>query len=272
MVNILQIDVEDWYCDLDFKDWNQFEPRVANATEKVLRILDETANKATFFVLGYIAERFPELVKRIDAAGHEVASHGYSHRRICDQTPEEFEQDFLQSVKILEDITGKKIAGYRAPQFTIMKETLWALDILKKYGLEYDSSIFPVKTPLYGIPDFPLFPCALGSGENGIDFMEIPPSVYKVPFLKKNIPVAGGFYLRFFPYIFIHYALQKLNKVNNVAICYIHPWELDPDKPKNDSLRWYHYYRLQSAEKKFRCLLNDFKFVSTKEWISYERR
>ena len=272
--NILQIDVEDWYCDLETQDWNKCEPRVVAATEKVLSLLRDSGTKATFFVLGYVAERFPGLVKSIEEQGHEVGSHGYGHRRISDQTPEEFEEDVRRSMAILESITGKKVKGYRAPQFTVMKETLWALDILKKLGLEYDSSIFPVKTPLYGIPDAPLYPYRIESGNanEGDGLMEIPLSVYTAPLFGKRLPVAGGFYFRFFPYVFVRHALKALNKRGNVAVCYIHPWEFDPGKPRIDGLRWYHYYRLGSTEKKFRRLLRDFAFISTEEWIENERR
>jgi polysaccharide deacetylase family protein (PEP-CTERM system associated) len=274
MLNILQVDVEDWYCDLDTGEWDKYEPRVVKATERILSILNETGNRATFFILGFVAERFPEVVKKIDSEGHEVASHGYSHRRIMDQTPEEFKEDVRRSIDVLEKIAGKKVRGYRAPQFTVVKETLWALEILKREGLEYDSSVFPVKTPLYGIPDSPLFPYRVESdmSTSGDDFLEIPLSVYKIPLLGKNIPVAGGFYLRFFPYFFIRHALKKLNRQGNVAICYIHPWDLDPGKPRIDSLHWYHYYRLKSTEQKFRRLMQDFKFISTREWIENERR
>ena len=273
MKNILQIDVEDWYCDLDPRLWDKCEPRVVKATDRVLAILKASGNRATFFVLGYVAERFPEMVKKIAGEGHEIASHGYYHRRITNQAPEEFEEDLAKSVNLLETITGDKVKGYRAPQFTIVKETLWALPILRRHGFEYDSSIFPVKTPLYGIPDSPLFPYALEVETTfpTVDFMEVPLSVYTVPFLGKNIPVAGGFYLRFFPYFFIRHALKRINEKGRVAVCYIHPWELDPDKPRIEGLRWYHYYRLASTEKKFCRLLRDFVFVSTQQWIEHER-
>jgi peptidoglycan-N-acetylglucosamine deacetylase len=272
--NILQIDVEDWFCDLEPHEWNKCESRVVAATEKVLSLLRESGSKATFFVLGYVAEQFPALVKSIQEQGHEVGSHGYGHRRISDQTPQEFEEDVKKSLTILESITGKKIKGYRAPQFTVVKETLWALEILRKLGFEYDSSIFPVKTPLYGVPDAPLYPYRIGSGNaNGGDgLMEIPLSIYTIPVSGKRIPVAGGFYFRFFPYLFIRHALKVLNKGGNVAVCYIHPWEFDPGKPRVDGLRWYHYYRLGATEKKFRRLLADFRFISTEEWIQNERR
>ena len=274
MKNILQIDVEDWFCDLDPQDWSKCEPRVMAATEKVLSMLKDSGAKATFFVLGYVAERFPALVKGIEEQGHEVGSHGYGHRRISDQTPQEFEEDVKKSITILERITGKKIKGYRAPQFTVVKETLWSLGILKKLGLEYDSSIFPVKTPLYGIPDAPLYPYKIESGNvnEGEGLMEIPLSIYTTPLLGKRIPVAGGFYFRLFPYFFVRHALKTINRRGNVAVCYIHPWEFDPGKPRIEGLKWYHYYRLAATEKKFRRLLADFAFISTEEWIANEGR
>jgi len=274
-VNILQIDVEDWYCDLDIKYWGSYKDRVVQSTDKVLAILKERNIHATFFILGYVAERFPQLVRKIKEEGHEIASHGYSHIPITKQTPPEFEEDLLKSIRILEKISGDKIWGYRAPQFTIVNETSWAIDILKKNGLRYDSSIFPVKTPLYGVPDAPLFPYHVSSSNIKEDnpeenFLEFPLSVYKIPVIKKNIPIAGGFYLRFFPYRFISYAIKKINKANHPAVCYLHPWELDPEQPREKSFKWYHYYRLHSTERKFKQLLRDFKFTSTREWIENE--
>jgi len=148
---------------------------------------------------------------------------------------------------------------------------------LKKNGLRYDSSIFPVKTPLYGVPDAPLFPYHISSSNIKKDnpeenFWEFPLSVYRIPVIKKNIPIAGGFYLRFLPYRFVSYAIKKINKANHPAICYLHPWELDPKQPREKSLKWYHYYRLHSTERKFKQLLRDFKFTSTRRWIEDEGR
>jgi len=190
-LNILQIDVEDWYCDLDFESWDAYENRAARNTRRVLDLLKESDAGATFFILGYVAERFPEMVKEIRAAGHEIASHGYAHRRITDQTPDEFEGDLLKSIEILESITGEKVWGYRAPQFTVMEETSWAIDILKKNGLKYDSSIFPVKTPLYGVPEAPLHVYGIRTANIKEDypdetFLEFPLSVYRVPVIKKT--------------------------------------------------------------------------------------
>ena len=158
MVNILQIDVEDWYSDLDIRYWESSEDRIIQNTNKVLAILEERDIRATFFILGYLAEHFPQLVRRIKEQGHEIASHGYNHTPITKKTPLEFEEDLSKSIRILEKISGDKVWGYRAPQFTVVEKTSWAIDILKEKGLRYDSSIFPVKTPLYGVPDAPLFP------------------------------------------------------------------------------------------------------------------
>ena len=271
--NILTIDVEDWYMDTDISMWDLYEDRVVQCTQKVLDILDETNTKATFFVVGYVAERYPELVKDIRDRGHEIGTHGYSHTPITRQTPLEFEEDLLKSIRILEDMTKEKVKGHRACQFSITEETSWAIDILKKNGLKYDSSIFPVKTHLYGVPDAPWYPYHISSSNIKIDnasekdFLEFPLSVYRIPILRKNIPIAGGFYLRFFPYWFIKYALTKINKMGKPVIFYIHPWEFDPKQPKIKELKWYHYYRLCSTEKKFRKLLSDFEFTSIERWL-----
>lgn len=266
-INILQIDVEDWYSDLNIKYWQSCEDRIVQSTNKVLTILRERDAQATFFILGYIGERFPELVAKIKEQGHEVASHGYSHTPITKQTPSEFEEDLLKSIRILKKITGDEIWGYRAPQFTVVEKTSWAINILKKNGLKYDSSIFPVRTHLYGIPDAPLFPYHIEE-----NFLEFPLSVYRIPIIKKNIPIAGGFYLRFFPYRFISHAIKKINGANHPAVCYLHPWELDFGQPRINSLKWYHYHCLDRTEKKFKQLLKDFKFTSTKKWIiEYEK-
>jgi len=270
--NILQIDVEDWYCDLDIRSWHLYEDRVVSSTEKVLALLEDSGAQATFFILGYVAERHPNLVEKIRGRGHEIASHGYAHKRLTAQSPQEFEEDLIKSLGILQGITGADIWGYRAPQFTVMEETAWAIDILKKNGLKYDSSIFPVKTPLYGVPGAPRFPYHISSDNIKSDqpqgnFWEIPLSVYQLPFIKKNIPVAGGIYLRLLPYKFMAHALRQINKNNNVAVCYLHPWELDISKPRLDSLKWNHYYNCHNMENKLKEMLRDFKFTSTLRWI-----
>lgn len=265
VTNILTIDVEDWYMDTNISMWDSYEDRIVPSTQKILEILDETNTKATFFVVGYVAEHHPELIKEIKDRGHEIGTHGYSHTPIKKQTPSEFEEDLLKSVRILEDITKEKIMGHRACEFTVMEETAWAIDILKKNGFKYDSSVFPVKTHLYGVPDAPLYPYHISSSDikrdnPEEDFLEFPLSIYRIPVVHKNIPVAGGFYLRFFPYWFIKLALRKINKMDKPAILYIHPWEFDTKQPRTKELEWYHYYRLNTTERKFKKLLKDFKF------------
>ena len=279
-VNILQIDVEDWYTDLPRKYWKYYEDRIVQNTNKILKILKESNIQATFFIIGYFAERYPELVEKIYNENHEIGSHGYSHAPITQQTPNEFEEDLLKSIKILEKITNDKVLGYRAPFFTLDERTSWAIDIMKKCGLKYDSSIFPVKTHLYGVPDAPLFPYYISSSNikknnpNG-DFLEIPLSVYRIPMIKKNIPIAGGFCLRFFPYKFISYGIKKINKKRYPAVFYIHPWEFDPNHPRINTLGWisyyFHYHRLHDTENKFVNLIREFKFTSSRNWINYEK-
>ena len=272
--NILTIDVEDWYMNTDISTWDCYEDRIVESTNKILRLLNKSNIKATFFVLGYVAENFPELVERIKDEGNEIATHGYSHIMVTKQRPSEFKEDLLKSIRVLETITGDKVMGYRAPWFTIMEETAWAIDVLNKAGLKYDSSVFPVKTHRYGLPDAPLFPYHISKTnikreDPKENFLEFPLSVYKIPVVHKNIPIAGGFYLRLFPYWFIKHAIKKINKMGQPAIFYIHPWEFDPKQPRIDELKGHHYYNLHRTEKKFKKLLKDFKFVSVWERISY---
>lgn len=272
MVNVLTIDVEDWYMDIDVKHWGDYEDRVVGNTERVLNLLAAANTRATFFIVGYVAEHFPELVEDIKARGHEIATHGYRHKRITELSPSEFEEDLLRSIAVLEEITGDKVLGHRAREFTIMEKTSWAIDILKRNGLRYDSSIFPVRTHLYGVADAPRFPYHISSSDIKLDaveddFLEVPSAVYRIPVIRKNIPVAGGFYLRFFPYWFIKHAIKKINKQNQPAICYLHPWELDPAPPRINALAWYNYWGLCSTEAKFRSLLRDFRFTSVKQYF-----
>ena len=269
--NILTIDVEDWFMDAEFSTWPSYENRLSEPINKILQLLKEHNIKATFFVLGYIADTNPDLVVRIHTEGHEIGTHGYKHVPITQMTKESFSEDLHRSITALEQITGKPIAGYRACQFTIMKETAWAIDVLKRAGLQYDSSIFPVKTPLYGVPDAPLVPYPISS-ENLIipdfksEFMEFPLSIYYTPI--GTIPVAGGFYLRLFPYSLTRYFLKKINSQGKDIVFYFHPWELDPNQPVVNEFKWYHYYNLNSTHDKLKNLLRDFEFISIREWMN----
>ena len=270
MKNIMSVDLEDYFCDLPFNKWSKYESRVLKTTNRILDLFEKYEIKATFFTVGYIAEKFPELIKNIDNMGHEIASHSYAHLDIRKTTKEEFEKDLKSSIEILERITGKRIFGFRAPYFSIDKKSFWAMEVLSKYFL-YDSSIFPVKTPLYGIKDAPrnIYRPDLSNPTN-IDskskLIEIPMATHKIPIIG-NIPISGGFHLRFFPYFYIKYGLNKINKDEHAFIFYIHPKDLDPEMPKIAGYGWHYYYNLNGAIKKFEKVLNDFDFVSVKEYL-----
>ena len=274
MKNIMTIDLEDWYQDVEFTHWDLYEDRIIKNTNKLLSILDEKNVHATFFVLGYNAERFPELIKNIIDKNHEIASHGYDHTPLFQTTPDKFENNIKKSIKCLERITKEKIIGYRAPQFSVIESNFWVIDIIKKY-FKYDSSIFPAKTPLYGIPNAPRFPYRhspnTSEKEGDGDLFEFPLATYKIPIFKKNIPIAGGFYLRLFPYSFTKYGITKMNKISP-AVCYLHPWEIDPGQPKIKSYKWWHYYNLADTEDRFKKLLGDFKFMSIKEYLQMTKQ
>jgi polysaccharide deacetylase family protein (PEP-CTERM system associated) len=265
--NILTVDVEDWYMTTDISRWGEFEDRVVASTKRILSILGNT--KATFFVLGYVAEQHPELISLIHEAGHELGTHGYSHKPIQSLTPDQFEEELLKSMEIIESITGAKVCGHRACQASVMKSTAWSIDIMERCGIEYDSSVFPVRTPLYGVPDAPLFPYRISSknicedSEEGL--YEFPLSVYKLPY--KNIPIAGGFYLRLFPYWFIKNSIRRINEKGEAAVMYLHPWEIDVGQPKSPEFKWYHYHNLPAMEPKINQLLKDFRFTSIREWL-----
>lgn len=284
-MNILQVDVEHFYCDyhIDVKEWENIEEwqkyreRTIWSTEKILDILEKKKITATFFILGCVAEKFPDLIERIEAAGHEIGSHGYWHVVATRQSPQEFEEDLKESLAVLSRVSHDRIIGYRACNFTLVESTSWIIDILKLHGLKYDSSIFPFKTHIYGVPDAPLFPYHISSRNIKIcfpneRFLEFPLSVYRIPIVNVNVPIAGGFYFRFLPYWFIKSGIKRLNREKKPAICYIHNWELDSDQPRVKPLRAqvYHYWGLSTAENKLRRLLNDFDFMSTREWIETE--
>ena len=233
--------------------------------------------RATFFVLGFNAERFPKLIEKIKSEGHEIGIHGYDHTSRLNQTPVEFEMQLVKTIRILKNICKVKIECYRAPQFSIVIKTSWAINILKKAHIKYDSSIFPVKTPLYGIPNAPRFFYHISSRniiveDRNEDFLEFPISTYRISALKTNIPIGGGFYLRLFPYSFIKCAIKKINIEKQPAIFYFHPWEIDPEQLKiksyNSSYKWWRYYNLKNSEGKFKELLKDFKFTSIKGFLN----
>jgi len=279
MLNALTIDVEDYFqveafaSRINYNEWDNYPCRIKQNTQKILDILDDYQIKATFFCLGWIAKRSPSLIKNIAQRGHEVASHGYAHQPVYKQSPDIFMQDIRKTKQILEDIIGQPVIGYRAPTYSITQKTLWALEILAEEGYKYDSSIFPIKHDLYGIPNAPRFPFNVHTlkranvftckRSNVQTFFEFPLTTLRI--LNINIPIAGGGYFRVFPYIFIKNALRHINlKEKQPFVFYLHPWELDPEQPRINHLPWRsrfrHYVNLRKTEGKFRKLLSDFRF------------
>ncbi len=264
--NALTIDVEDYYMvsafadRIHFEDWPAFESRVDRNTHILLDLLAAHKVKATFFILGWVAEQSPQLVKDIRAADHEIASHGYNHRLIYDLTPAQFREDVRKTKQILEDLGGCGVRGYRATSYSVVRETLWALDILLEEGYVYDSSIFPVHHDRYGIPEAPRFYHVIERKAGRI--AEFPPSTSAV--FGQNVPVAGGGYLRLFPLSVTRAAIRRINgKERQSAIVYVHPWEIDEEQPRmQGSLlsRTRHYLNLGSTMPKLKALLAEFPF------------
>jgi polysaccharide deacetylase family protein (PEP-CTERM system associated) len=265
VVNALTIDVEDYFHVSVFdgliprSEWGNLESRVCANTERLLDIIGPT--RATFFVLGWVAERFPELVAKIARAGHEIASHGFAHRLVYDQTPQAFRFDVRRAKQILEDAAGVEVIGYRAPSYSITPQSLWALDILIEEGYRYDASIFPIRHDRYGIPVSPRHPYVVE--RRGGPIVEAPASTTRYgPF---NLPVAGGGYFRILPYAWTRWGIGRLNRLERrPAIFYLHPWEVDPGQPRLRAGllgRFRHYRNLHETEARLRQLLEDFKFA-----------
>ncbi|MBF0217289.1 MAG: DUF3473 domain-containing protein [Candidatus Omnitrophica bacterium] len=268
--NVLSVDVEDYFQVENFKkvvgfsDWPKYEARVVNNTGKILGILANAGVRATFFVLGWTAERFPALVKLIRSSGHEVASHGYAHDPIFNQTRRSFRSDLVRSKKILEDIIGEPVLGYRAPTFSLTERSRWALEILKEEGFKYDSSVLPVSHKTRGIPGAQRFPYAVPGGSAPL--WEFPVSTFRM--FNRNLSFAGGGYFRLYPYRFVKHLIGEMNRENHPAVVYVHPWELDPSQPRIKADRmssFKHYVNLSRTEDKLTRLLEDFDFGPIKE-------
>jgi len=264
--NALTVDVEDYFHvsafakSINQNDWDKHPLRVENNTRRLLDLFDEYEVKATFFVLGWVAERTRDLVREIADRGHEVACHGYSHQLVYNQSPEVFREETLRSKHLLEDIVQVPVRGYRAASYSITNRSLWALDILAEAGFVYDSSIFPVRHDRYGIPDAPEFPHRMET-PGGSSLIEFPLSTAK--FLKYRLPVAGGGYFRLYPYALSRAGLLQINRRQQPFIFYLHPWEIDPDQPKVAASwfsRFRHYNNLEKCESRLRRLLSDFEF------------
>lgn len=269
MKHAFTIDLEEWFCTHNFQhvikynDWEHLEKRVENQADYLLKILDENNVKATFFILGWVADHFPSLIRRIARGGHEIGSHGYVHWPTWRHTPYTFEQDLLASTNAIEKITRKKPTAFRAPAFSIVKKTQWALDVLAKSGYLIDSSIYPIGVhPEYGMPDASLIPEKLKNG-----MVEVPMSCIHV--LGKRIPISGGAYFRFSPYPIFKNFVKHLEREGRALNFYIHPWEIDPGIPhvKNISFvkKIRHYTGLKSVRSKLNRLLKDFEFGTISE-------
>ena len=265
-VNAMTVDVEDYFHVSVFDrtvpraDWASMESRVVANTERVLDLFDEHGVRGTFFVLGWVAEHYPSVARSITGRGHELASHGYAHRLVYDQTPEGFRDDIRRSKALLEDQSGRQVHGYRAPSFSVTERSLWALDVLLEEGYRYDASIFPIRHDRYGIPDAPRWPHTM-TRANGSLF-EVPGSTVRIG--GTNLPVAGGGYFRILPYAWTRWGIRRVNEVEGQpAVFYLHPWEIDPQQPRLAASllgRFRHYRNLDLTERRLRSLMRDFSF------------
>jgi polysaccharide deacetylase family protein (PEP-CTERM system associated) len=273
VVNAMSVDVEDYFHVSVFDGvvprhrWEQLESRVCVNTDRLLAMFADAGVRATFFVLGWVAERHPDLVRRIVDAGHELASHGYAHRLVYDQTPTAFREDVRRAKGLLEDAGGTLVGGYRAPSYSVTPRSLWALDILIEEGYWYDASIFPIMHDRYGIPVSARHPYALR--RHGGALAEVPASTVRVA--SWNLPIGGGGYFRIFPYAYTHWGIARVNRVEHrPAVFYLHPWEIDPDQPRLPAglvSRFRHYRNLAKTEERLRALLRDFRFGPVRDLV-----
>jgi polysaccharide deacetylase family protein (PEP-CTERM system associated) len=272
--NALTVDVEDYFhvaalaSSIPRDSWTSRESRVVGNTHRLLSLFEQFNVRGTFFVLGWVAERYPDLIKAIAADGHEIACHGFSHRLVYEQSPEEFYEETLRSKRLLEDITGSRVLGYRAASYSVVRESLWALDILVELGFTYDSSIFPVHHDRYGIPDAERAPHRL-STPHGKVIVEWPLATATI--LGLRLPVAGGGYFRLLPYWLSHWGLASINRRElRPFIFYLHPWEIDPAQPRvaaNWLSRFRHYTNLEKCEERLRRLLGEFRFGTARDGL-----
>lgn len=263
ITNAMTVDVEDYFQVSAFEknisrgDWEQLPCRVDYNTNRILDRFAENQVRSTFFTLGWVAERYPQLIRRIVEEGHELACHGLSHIRVTEQTPDEFREDVTRAKSILEDIGGVKVRGYRAASYSIGAGNLWALDILEELGFDYSSSIYPVKHDLYGMPEAPRFPFKPTQNKA---LLEIPVSTLRIA--SRNIPCGGGGYFRLFPYGLSRWAIKRVNRVDRQpTVFYFHPWEIDPGQPRQTDIplktRFRHYLNLRHTEGRLQRLLSD---------------
>jgi len=293
ITNVFTVDVEDYFHVQAFADrihpktWDAYPARVVPNTHRILRILGEYNVRATFFVLGWVADRFPRLVRDIQKEGHEIGCHSLNHRLIYDMTPDEFREDLVTATKVIEEITSQPVTAYRAPSFSITNRSLWALDILIEEGYQYDSSVFPVRHDNYGIPDARRFPYVIRHSADtryqpaghrttrlpSHSLREFPPTTYRTRIWKKwNVPVGGGGYLRLYPLRLSLHWLDHINRIEGQPFaCYIHPWELDCEQPRLAAgwkSRFRHYQNLKTTERKLRRLLLNHRFAPMSQVVA----
>lgn len=275
MLNALTVDVEEYFHPNAMdgvvapEAWDRWPSRVEANTQHIIAILDEHDVRATFFVLGWVAERAPGLIRQIALAGHEIACHGHLHRLAYTQDEQAFREDVRRAKATIEELTGAPVSGFRAASYSIVRSNLWALDVLIDLGFEYDASIYPVHHDIYGIADFSRRPTHVRRGAGSI--LEIPGSTLRV--FGRNLPIAGGGYLRFAPYAFTRWALRRLNHTDTMpGIVYVHPWEIDCDQPRlpaRRSARLRQYTNLHRTEPRLRALLRDFAFAPMRQAFAH---
>lgn len=269
LLNALTVDVEDWFhanalsAAAPRERWDGLESRVVANTQRLLDLFERRQVRGTFFVLGWVAERMPELVRQIDRAGHEVACHGYSHQLVFRQSRDEFRAETLRAKALLEDATGKAVRGYRASTYSITAASTWALDVLVEAGFDYDSSIFPIRHDVYGYPEAQRWPGRLATPGGGT-IVEFPMTTAEVAGLR--LPVCGGGYFRLLPYAYTRFGLGRVNgRDRRPFVFYLHPWEVDPEQPRADVgrlSRFRHYTNLDRTEARLERLLQAFRFDS----------
>lgn len=278
-LHAMSIDVEDYFHVAALSEvirpdqWASLPSRVERNTEALLELFDRHQVKSTFFVLGWVADKFPELIRKLSDHGHEIASHGYSHQLVYNQSVEVFREETLRSKKLLEDITGKPVTGYRAASYSITRDSLWALDVLGEAGFVWDSSIFPIRHDRYGIPDSPKAPYSIRTA-GGHVIREFPLTTAQVMGL--SIPAAGGGYFRQFPYPVFRYLFRNASGFGKrPQMFYLHPWEIDPGQPRYNNASWFsrfrHYTNLDRCYGRLEKLLQDFRFGTVSDsYNAYE--
>jgi polysaccharide deacetylase family protein (PEP-CTERM system associated) len=273
VIHHFSVDVEEYFNFLGFErrvplaQWDGLESRVEASVDELLASLAAAKSTGTFFTLGWIAERHPEMVRRIAAGGHEIASHGYSHRRVAELSPDEFRDEIRTTKRVLEDLVGQRVLGFRAPHFSIIPGCEWALDILLEEGYEYDSSLFPIIRRGYGYPQGRRDPHWLERPAGRL--AEVPPATLRIGAL--NVPAGGGAYFRIFPYGFVKKALRDCERRGVPGTFYLHPWEIDPGQPQLEaprSARFKHYAGLSRAPGRLNRLLRQFRFKSIADTVA----